>query len=458
MNDVSYPVVTERVLAPVAPKKLFGKGPTRRADEVPEPLAGHCLVYRTRGQYTVDTYCLPPDSPTVVEATHVSVVDTTVDTKIAVELPLPSRDASFFTLRVTFLCTVDDPAEVVRAGGQSAESLLAGYLRGHQRIFEIGLDYGVDDLNDVRRKLSAQVRAYSEVNPPDLRGMKTNLASVEVSTPDDVIEFHDQLRAKQRDYVVKTEELVNSEHLDDIKEQQQYRREQRSSEHTRRLDADQREHHRTELRRTAEAVGTDPFAALTLAHTTGEVGAKEFAEKISSIREKEIEQDREDLRNRIQYDRQHENRRWAAEREDRRKETEQRALTHETELRQLEASKEFERERIRAKWDAKIARQRAEWEADEANRVQVGTWAHEEKQIEREAMERKILAKMEVLREFAKHGQLDMLNLKLDEVANDMLAIESKSDESAPAVTQPEAEPASDDGEPDDDRTTRVEA
>lgn len=411
MEKSSYPVVTERVLAPIAPKRLFGRAPRRSATEIPEPLSGHYRVYRTRGQYILDGDTLSFDSPTVLEATHVSVVDTTVDTEVAVELPLPSRDGSIFTLRVVFLCTVGDPVEVVRAGGQSAASLLSGYLRSHQRIFEIGLDFAVDELNDVRRKLSAQVRAYATVSPPELHGMTAHLASVEVSTPEELAVFHDQLRATQR-----------SELLDDMKERHQQLREQRGNNHLRQLDADRRERDRAELLRTTEAVGTDPFAALTLAHASGELSAKEFAEKLVAIREQEVAQDLEDLRDRIRHDRQREQR-------------------------QLEARHESERER---------------WSAERDDHRQQALWDREKLRLESASYAKEIDAKLAVLRELAQRGQLDMVSLRLDKFVNEMLArseppaLESTAEEQLPAIGAPGEAPVED--EPDDERPAKVEA
>ncbi|PPK70409.1 hypothetical protein V5P93_000710 [Actinokineospora auranticolor] len=491
MDKQTYPVVNERALAPVSPKRLFGKAPRRSSTEVPVPMVGQCLVYRTHGQYTLDTANLPLDSATVVEAAHVSLVDITPDTEVPVEVPLPSKDGSFFTMRVTFLCTVEDPVEVVRAGGSNAAHMLTGYLRGHQRNFEIGLNYAIDHINDVRLKLSAQVRAYATVSPPGLQGMRTSLASVEVRTPDEVVEFQGKMRATQRDHAVRTEELTNSEMLDDLKERHQQRREQRGGTHLREMDAAQKEHERTELQRTAEAVGMDPFAVLTLAYTSGKIDAKEFADRAAAVREDEIAQDREDMRNRVQYDRQRDTQRWDAEREDLKQELEQRRIALDDQRRELAARNDFDRERERSRWDAEredIKHQqemqrrreldhaeanreferdleRARWEAERADRLQDAKWDREDRRLARESGFKEVEAKLEVLRELAKHGQLDMLNLRLDKFVNDLLGqrhtptIESKESAETTAITASDDEPVDDDGEFDDEeRNTKVEA
>jgi hypothetical protein len=501
MDKHSYPVVDERVLAPVAPKKLLGRSPRRSLSEIPVPMAGQCLVYRTRGQYTLDSSSLPLDSPTVVEATHVSVVDLKVDNEVLIEVPLPSKDGAFFTLRVAFQCTVDDAVEVVRTG-QSAVHALTGYLRGHQAIFEIGLNFSIDSINDVRRKLSAQVRAYATLSPPDVKGMTTSLTSVEVTTPEQVIKFHDRMRATKHDYEVQTEELTNSGLLDDLKDQNQQRREQRGGKHARELDAAQREHERTELQRTAESVGTDPFAVLTLAYTSGKIDAKVFADRAAEIREREIEQDRADVRDRVQFDRQREVQRWEAEREDTKLEMDQQRIALEEERLELTARNDFDRERERRRWEAEredtrhqqemqrrkeldraeadhqfdLEQKRVQWEAERTDRLRDAEWAREDRQLAHERAFKENESKLELLRELAKTGQLDMLNLQLDKVIYEALgqrnspSIESERSDERPAITPAEEQPAErerererdydyGDGESDDEeRNTKVEA
>jgi hypothetical protein len=467
MDQQTYPVIDERVLAPITPKKFFSRASRRSDGEIPVPMTGQCLVYRVNGQYTLDSFGLTLDSPTVVEATHVSVVDTADGVEVLAEVSLPSMDGSFFTARVTFLCTVEDPVEVVRSGGLSAANALSGYLRGDQRIFEIGLDFAIDDINEVRRKLSARVRAYVTLSPPDIKGVRTSLASVEVNTPNEVRELNDKLRATQHDYAVRTEEFQNSELLDDLKEKHQQLREERGGRHARDMDAAQKEHQRAEVNRTAEAVGMDPFAVLTLAYTSGKIDEKEFADRAAEIREREIAQDREDVRDRVQYDRQRELRRWEAERDDLKREVEDRRVELEAERRELIARNDFNREGERNRWQAaredvrhlqevqrrreldrveadhefERERERAAWGVESTDRLQKAEWAREDKRLERQAEFKEVEAKLKVLSELAKHGQLDMLNLRLDKFVNDMLgqrhtpSIESEAAEDKPAIT-----------------------
>ncbi|MBY8852899.1 hypothetical protein K7G98_33575, partial [Saccharothrix sp. MB29] len=191
----------------------------------------------------------------------------TTDAEVVVELVLPSRDASHFTVRVTFLCTVDDPVAVVRTGGHDARAMLSGYLKGHQRIFELGLDFGLEDINDIRRKLNAQIRAYATLSPPEFAGMAATLASVEVMTPEQVAKLEEALREAKQNHVVKATRLTNEQRLGDLEHIHRQTREAQEGEHSRSLDSAQRDHARQELRRAAEVVVSDPISVLSLAHS-----------------------------------------------------------------------------------------------------------------------------------------------------------------------------------------------
>jgi hypothetical protein len=502
--DKQYPLVTEHALKPVPPKKFISrKYYGRTSEEVPVPLVGHRLVYLLRGDYVPDTGSLALDSPTVIEATQVSVVDVTTDTEVSVELTVPSRDGSYFTLRVTFLCTVEDPVAVLRTGGHDAKAIFAGYLRGHQRIFEVGLDFGLDAINDVRRKLSAQVRAYVTLSPPEFAGMVAELGSVEVSTPDEVAKFHGALREEQRTHVVKTEKLTNEHRLGDMEDSHKRRREVRDSEHAHELDGAQREHARQELRLTADAVASDPVAALSLAFGAGEINAKQFADELKQLREREVAQDREDLQSRIAYDRGQARLQWDAERADRAQrvewDREDRQLEREASVRAIDAmrrerddNRQFEHDQARANWeDERADRQldreastreieathrerddnrqfehdqaRANWEAARADRAQQAEWAREDRRLVRENAVREVEGKLELVRELAKRGYTDMLNIRLDKFVNDMLGgqeaptIATKNETDPPQITATE-EPQPAEYVDDDDQNTKVEA
>ncbi|MCY1145783.1 hypothetical protein OWR29_47980, partial [Actinoplanes sp. Pm04-4] len=136
----------------------------------------------------------------VVQATHVSLVDMRRDAPVVTRLEIPSRDQSTFEVLVTFTCTVTDPIAVVR-GGVNAEEALLGHLKAHNRIFELGLDYPLAEINEVRRLVSAQVKAYLTIRPPTVPGMSVAIKSVEITSPE-LIARYEQERLAQ-DYQVR---------------------------------------------------------------------------------------------------------------------------------------------------------------------------------------------------------------------------------------------------------------
>ncbi len=474
MDRKPYPIVADRVLEPVPTRRFFGR-PQRGPGEVPVPSTGHLLVYRTRGEHVLDDKAMPLDSPKVVDASHVSVVDATRDTEVVVQLTIPSLDASYFTLRVTFLCTVEDPVAVVRAGWTDAESLLTGYLRGHQRIFEVGLDFGIDRINDVRRKINAQVRAYVTLSPPEFTGLAVDLASVEVNTPEELVKFQGALREEHQKHTVDTERLQNTQRRSDIEQSHKQSQEVEEDVHTRRRESARREHALDAVERTTETAG-DPQRALALAYAAGEMTAKDYWEAVNQLRQQEITQDREDWRVRDEHRREQDKVRWEAERADQAQDAELKReelrLKYEAEMRRLEIEAEHRRrehETHLKELDFGHDQARTKWEAERADQVRTAEWERENRQLDREATVKEIEAKLDVIRELAKHGHLDTVNLRLDRFVNDMLgnqgtpALEADGGQRQ-AIASP-AEPPSDesddneDAEPDDgdDGNTKVE-
>lgn len=415
MDKQNYPIVTERVLDVVPPKPFFSRGTHGRSRaEVPQPLASHRLVYLVRGEHVLDTSALALDSATVVDASHVSVVDITTDTEIAVMLTIPSLDATSFTMRVTFLCTVEDPVAVVRVGGPDAVALLSSYLKGDHRIFELGLDYALADVNDLRRKLSARVRAYVTVVPPEFAGVAVELASVEVLTPDELAQFQHDLRTARLKHGVDNERLRGDQLLIDRQKHYEQGREADEKQRVRDMEAAQRAYEREELKNLTDSVGDDPGAALFLAGAAGEITMKEVADEMTRVREQEIAEDRGDVRDRIRYERGREEARWEADRE------------------REQAQREIERERERARWDA----ERTDQEHYRQARLREQEWERDDRRLDREQQRKELEAKLDVIRELAKHGHLDTANLRLDQVVNDMLG--------GSAVTKVEAAPDAD--------------
>lgn len=179
-----YPVVVQRPLAQTRKRGPLGLLPRKReAHELPTVSAHEVMVYRVDGKYHLDTGQGRLSDQPVVEASHVSVVDLRRNTPVTVLLPIPSAEASEFTVEVTFVCTVTDPVEIVAEGLTDAGLALRAHLRKHRQIFELGLDHRLKDVNTVRRNASAQVFAYITERPLRLDGMTVELESVQVRTP-----------------------------------------------------------------------------------------------------------------------------------------------------------------------------------------------------------------------------------------------------------------------------------
>ena len=120
---MNYPIIKSGSLEPSPRRGLLGLGRRYRdGSEVPKADAHHVLVYRVNGDYLVDRGRLRLDDEQVLNATFVSVVDMRLGAPVVVEIPVPSRDASQFTMRVTFGCTVKDPLAVVRNGIEVADT------------------------------------------------------------------------------------------------------------------------------------------------------------------------------------------------------------------------------------------------------------------------------------------------------------------------------------------------
>ncbi len=93
---------------------------------------------------------------------------------------------------MTFLCTVRNPQEIVKAGLRDVTTSLTHYLIRHQPLFHQGEDHHLDQVTIVRHNVTSEVKAYFSVRPARLRGLDVKLGNVQVMTPD-------ELRLKQRE-------------------------------------------------------------------------------------------------------------------------------------------------------------------------------------------------------------------------------------------------------------------
>ncbi|GAA2719209.1 hypothetical protein [Actinocorallia aurantiaca] len=214
-----YPIVEIRALAPVGKSGVFGLGTRRRGwDELPPPRANQARVYLVGGRHIVDKGRLAHDDETVVEATEVTVVDLSQNRSVEVEVVIPSADANKFTVQATFLCTVTDPEQVVRLGQAEAHVVLLGYLRQYHRLFQLGLAYGISQVNEVRLMVQSQLESYYEHVRPETPGMRVLLTSIEVLTPDELVHHHRTRFDKQQGHLTATTQATLSSDLELMKQ------------------------------------------------------------------------------------------------------------------------------------------------------------------------------------------------------------------------------------------------
>jgi hypothetical protein len=189
-----YPILEERTLPPV-------KGwlrPRRELAQLPPQRPGTVLVFTVNGRYEVlrDAPQLRGTEETVVGASSVSLVDISRDRLLPVNIELPSASpADSFTAVVTFMCTVEDPAEVVRNRLRPA-ALLRAYLGGEIRT--LAQDRDVAAVNELRDLVRATVKACFELKPPRLDGMFVALADVDVRPPDSLVVYARETRDLDR--------------------------------------------------------------------------------------------------------------------------------------------------------------------------------------------------------------------------------------------------------------------
>src|SRR5579871_1963592 len=150
----TYPIVNQlKLTEPERRGKLKLLGPRRETAEVPALKPHEVLVYRVEGSFKVDDGRKGLDDDDVIRATSVSVVDMRRDAAVGTQFEIDSMDASQFTVNVNFVCTVTDAVRVVRDGQANASDALLSYLRGYQRLFELGLEHPISEINTLRPKL-----------------------------------------------------------------------------------------------------------------------------------------------------------------------------------------------------------------------------------------------------------------------------------------------------------------
>lgn len=198
IDEVSVPRQRRRFLGPVI--------------ELPVQSARSILVLTT------------PDGHEVVRGTpargvlHDTICITTVDVSrdhvVTCQVLLPTENpADSFHVRVQFLCTVTDPAAVVRNGTLDVERQLSVYLS--DRIGHLGQKYDGRDINLARAYITAQVKSAWEVDPRRIDGVAIALGAIHVLPPPPVVTHSGDIRALQAEQELKQLRAAGSHKLAD---------------------------------------------------------------------------------------------------------------------------------------------------------------------------------------------------------------------------------------------------
>jgi hypothetical protein len=248
-----YPIISQRSLLKVGRRGIGGILPARReASDLPLPKPHEALVYKTGGSYIVDDGSSRTTDAHIVNATNITVVDMREDAPITVETSIPSAGEVEFIVRVTFLCTVKKPEEVVDAGLSDITTSLTNYLIQHQALFHLGEDYQLSQAGVVWRNVTAEVRAFFSVRPPHFRGLDVKLGNVQVLTPG---ELHKQQRDREMEALLMSGQQQTEHRLAEERAELQEirRRNDETFELERRRHAQSMEHMQQQMTQMQEA-------------------------------------------------------------------------------------------------------------------------------------------------------------------------------------------------------------
>lgn len=308
-----YPIIIERSLGRTERGGRFGLGRHRRPEgEVPQVKGEQVRVFRVDGKHVVDHGRRGDDDEQVVRASHVAVVDMSHNVEVRCELKIPSADAEEFTISVTFRCTVTDAIAVVRDGQGDAARILLGYVRSHQRLFQLGVDHEISAVNLVRPLVQTQIEAYVQVKPPVLSGISAELASVEVLTPDEVRALQRRLNEQKAAHKIEAERVrlehelqrLQARHTKEIEESTRLLELERKKHDTQlqemRLVMEQQEQHlrqqiaaagnafaAEETQRLHGAYGNDPIKAAIFAEQQGRLSGADIPTRMQEQADRE---------------------------------------------------------------------------------------------------------------------------------------------------------------------------
>ncbi|GLX95215.1 hypothetical protein [Herbidospora sp. NBRC 101105] len=292
---MSYPMVSQVPLDPVT-KQGFLSRPRRQISTMPRPLPHQRLVFEYDGAFLLADRLLKGDEPYVVNGQSISVVDVTRDHPVTVEVRIGSSGAHEFLVSVQFRCTVDEPIEVVRAGLTDVRSNLSTYLRAYHRLFELGRDYGLDQVQELRKVVHAQVKAYGAVVPPVLPGMSAEFTGLDVYAPQEIVKgrqtYETSLAQIQGEHGLREAERQLAWDLDLNEQAYLNLKNRNANDFTRQelsLDRTQQLHDATRLR---DFLNSGPGAADGLYVATPGLSAEQVASRYALLGDRDYEQAR----------------------------------------------------------------------------------------------------------------------------------------------------------------------
>ncbi|WP_155369055.1 hypothetical protein [Catellatospora vulcania] len=192
--SVQFPVLEERSLGR-AESRLF-RPAKRRLSDLPARPPGSVYVFQVGQRYKLyqDGAHLRGTEGDLVDAMSVSVVQTR-PLEIAADLAIPSASAADdFTVRSWFWCEVTSPTTVAERGLRDVPAQLVNFLRRDVGMQKLGTSVSINDINEMRVRADARVRAFCEVRQLEIPGMSVQLTSVEVLTPDTLRSHHTKMR------------------------------------------------------------------------------------------------------------------------------------------------------------------------------------------------------------------------------------------------------------------------
>jgi hypothetical protein len=324
---------------------------------------------------------------------------------------------------------------VVKGNVQASEAILA-YLQRDSKLAHLALNLRVGDLNQLRREATARIRAYTEVKPPDVLGLDLRFLGVEVLTPPDLEQFEQRRREAAAEHTLKRQRVGyhQDDELDAERHSQGLAGQRRSGRHAadradqdhahdratkeqlhaQRLQAESLQFARDEVEFAYRSFGDDPLKALMFAQAKGEINATEVANRMAA-----------GDRDRIEYTR----RQAELDREDDRQEV---TWTREQRAKALSAGRDEDREGATHQRLMELEKARADREDARDERREDRLDARDRRQEERADRHKQLDMQLDVLKELAKHGHLDMINVQVDKLVADIYG------GGALAVTQPD--------------------